>query len=60
MEQIMQGDNIKSISVFQIVEKTLYQRNKNSIHKKAYYDSKKKVLKIKAIKYDKVVRSFRS
>lgn len=34
MEQIMQGDNIKSISVFQIVEKTRYQQNKDSMPQK--------------------------
>lgn len=34
MEQIMQGDNIKSIIVFQIIEKTLHQQNKNTMPQK--------------------------
>lgn len=59
-EQIMQGDNIENISVLKIVERHYFSETKIVCHKKGYYDSKKKVLKIKIIKCDEVIRSFRS
>lgn len=56
----MQGDNIENISVLKIVERHYFSETKIVCHKKGYYDSKKKVLKIKIIKCDEVIRSFRS